>query len=197
MRVWPWRTWWDPREQRRQIHTVGFRAFTLGGPIMGRAREECSGFPAGKRSGFGSPEAAGETRLSGTRCFGVEFLPSPGCRVAVRWTPARCGRCLKPSRGAGKNRVTSRHLRCPADAWDLSVGGAVRFVVNGRALALACVVEVSVDGGAGHAEEVGDLLDGVVAGVVELLCEGDLLGVEPGPAAASASASGQIGRAHV
>jgi hypothetical protein len=30
------------------------------------------------------------------------------------------------------------------------------------ALGLARVVEVPVDGGAGHAEQVGDLLDGVV-----------------------------------
>jgi hypothetical protein len=53
--------------------------------------------------------------------------------------------------------------------------------VNGRALALARVVEVPVGGGAGRAEGVGDLLDGVVADVVELLCDGDLPGVESGP----------------
>jgi hypothetical protein len=55
------------------------------------------------------------------------------------------------------------------------------------------VVEVPVDGCAGHAEEVSDLPDGVVTGVVELLCEGDLLGVEPGPAAAPATASARGG----
>jgi hypothetical protein len=46
----------------------------------------------------------------------------------------------------------------PADA----PGGAHRFAVNGRALGLARVVEMPVDGGAGHAEQVGDLLDRVV-----------------------------------
>jgi hypothetical protein len=41
-----------------------------------------------------------------------------------------------------------------------------------------------VDGGAGHAEEVGDLLlDCVITGVIELLCGGDLPGGEPRPAA--------------
>jgi hypothetical protein len=33
----------------------------------------------------------------------------------------------------------------------------------------AALVQVAVDGGAGHAEDVGDLLDGVLASVVELL----------------------------
>jgi len=36
----------------------------------------------------------------------------------------------------------------------------------------------ALDGGAGHAEGVGDLLDGAVAGIVERLCDGDLPGVE-------------------
>jgi hypothetical protein len=56
-------------------------------------------------------------------------------------------------------------------------------------LPLLASSRVPVDGGAGRAEGVGDLLDGVVAGVVELLCDGDLPGVESGPAAAGASAS--------
>src|SRR5450755_3669670 len=55
-------------------------------------------------------------------------------------------------------------------------GGALRFPVTGGALALARVVEVPVDSGAGHVEEVSDLLDSVVASVVELLREGNLLG---------------------
>ncbi len=51
---------------------------------------------------------------------------------------------------------------------------------------------MSVDGGARHAEEVGDLLHGALAGVVELLREQDLLGREswPSPAFASAGARG-------
>jgi hypothetical protein len=36
-------------------------------------------------------------------------------------------------------------------------------------LADGCFVEVAVDGGAGNGEQVGDLLDGVSAGVVKLL----------------------------
>ena len=36
---------------------------------------------------------------------------------------------------------------------------------------LVVPVEVAVDGGAGHAEEVGDLLHGLLSGVVELLGE--------------------------
>ena len=35
-----------------------------------------------------------------------------------------------------------------------------------------------VDGGAGHAEEIGDLLDRVLAGIVKLLRENGLLRVE-------------------
>jgi hypothetical protein len=49
---------------------------------------------------------------------------------------------------------------------------------------------VPVDGGAGHAEDVGDLLDGVLAGVVELLGEGGLLGCELAAAAAAAAGAG-------
>jgi len=48
---------------------------------------------------------------------------------------------------------------------------------------------VAVDGGAGHAEDVGDLLDGVLATVVELLGEGGLLGCELAAAAAAAAAA--------
>jgi hypothetical protein len=42
-------------------------------------------------------------------------------------------------------------------------------------LADAGLVEVAVDGGSGDAEHVGDLGDGVVAGVVELLGDRSLL----------------------
>jgi hypothetical protein len=52
--------------------------------------------------------------------------------------------------------------------------GALRFAVDDWALALARVVEVPVYGGAGHAEEVSNLLDRVVASVVKLLCKGGL-----------------------
>lgn len=52
---------------------------------------------------------------------------------------------------------------------------------------------MTVDARAGHAEQVGDLLDGVVAGVVELLGEGDLLAVEPWAAGAVASAGAGAG----
>ncbi len=44
-----------------------------------------------------------------------------------------------------------------------------RNVGNGRSLADGCFVEVTVDGGAGNGEQVGDLLDCVSAGVVEPL----------------------------
>jgi hypothetical protein len=47
---------------------------------------------------------------------------------------------------------------------------------------------VPVDGGARHPEEVCDLLDGFLAGVVELPGEGDLFGVEFRAPAAVASA---------
>jgi hypothetical protein len=56
------------------------------------------------------------------------------------------------------------------------VGGALRLAVTGGALALASGVEMPVDGSSGHAEQVSDLLDGVLASVVELLREGNLLG---------------------
>jgi hypothetical protein len=56
-----------------------------------------------------------------------------------------------------------------------------------------CRVEVPVDGGAGNAEEVGDLLNGALTRVVELLGERDLLGVEPRSAAALTSAGAGSG----
>ena len=46
-----------------------------------------------------------------------------------------------------------------------------------------------VDGGSGHAEQVTDLLDSVLASVVELLCKSHLLGGQPRPAAARPAAS--------
>ena len=57
--------------------------------------------------------------------------------------------------------------------------GALRFAVDDWALALARVVEVPVYGGAGHAEEVSNLLDRVVASVVKLLCKGGLGSGQP------------------
>jgi hypothetical protein len=84
--------------------------------------------------------------------------------------------CVDPAGAAGDSAA-----RC--------VGGALRFPETGGALALARVIEVPIDSGAGNAEEVGDLLDGMVTGVVELLRESNLLGVEPGPAAPRAAAS--------
>lgn len=50
--------------------------------------------------------------------------------------------------------------------------------------------EMPVDGGAWHLEEVCDLLDGFLSGVVELLCQGDLLGVRAPAAPAATSAGG-------
>ncbi|MEP7332668.1 MAG: hypothetical protein ABI692_11300 [Terracoccus sp.] len=55
--------------------------------------------------------------------------------------------------------------------------------------------EVAIDGGAGDAEQCGDLGDGLVAGVVELLGEGGLLCREPGSAAADAAAGPGGGQA--
>lgn len=52
---------------------------------------------------------------------------------------------------------------------------------------------MSVDGGAGHAKEVGDLLDGLLPGVIELLSKSSLVGAEAGPAT-SDSAAGAGGR---
>ena len=46
-----------------------------------------------------------------------------------------------------------------------------------------------VDGGARDSEEIRDLLDRLLAGVVELLCEGYLLGIEPWAAAPLAATS--------
>ncbi len=52
-------------------------------------------------------------------------------------------------------------------------------------------VEVAVEGGAGDAQQVGDLLHGVLAGVVELLCVPCLRWAEGGaPAAGAAPGSG-------
>ena len=55
---------------------------------------------------------------------------------------------------------------CPGASARYGAGGAVRGALDGGALALAGGVEVSVDGRAGNADEVSDLLDGVLAGVV-------------------------------
>lgn len=44
------------------------------------------------------------------------------------------------------------------------------------------MVEVPVDGGAGHAEQVGDLPDGLLAGVVQLLGQRGLVRGEARPA---------------
>jgi hypothetical protein len=49
------------------------------------------------------------------------------------------------------------------------------------------LVEVAVDGGPGDAEQVSDLSDGAVAGVVELLGVTSLRWGEFGPAAADAA----------
>ena len=50
---------------------------------------------------------------------------------------------------------------------------------------------MAVDGGARDVEDVGDLLDGALAGIVELLRESDLFWVEPGtPATLAASGAG-------
>ena len=48
---------------------------------------------------------------------------------------------------------------------------------------------MAVDGGARDVEDVGDLLDGALAGVVGLLRESDLLRVEPGSPATPAALS--------
>lgn len=55
--------------------------------------------------------------------------------------------------------------------------------------------QVVVDGGAGDAEEVGDLLDGLLPRVVELLGEGGLVGCEAGASAADAAAGAGGGEA--
>jgi hypothetical protein len=52
------------------------------------------------------------------------------------------------------------------------------------AFAVAGVVEVPVHGGAGNAEEVGDLLDGALPSVVQLLGQRDLFRIEPRSATA-------------
>ena len=49
---------------------------------------------------------------------------------------------------------------------------------------------MAVDGGAGDVEQVGDLLDGLGAGVLELLGKFCLAGGEFGPAAAGATSPG-------
>lgn len=54
---------------------------------------------------------------------------------------------------------------------------------------------MAVDGGAGDVEQVGDLLDCVVTGVLELLGKFCLAGGEFGPAAAGATASPGSGEA--
>lgn len=53
---------------------------------------------------------------------------------------------------------------------------------------------MAVDGGARGGEEVGDLLDGALAGVVELLGECDLLRVETRSAATGAAAGASGGQ---
>ena len=64
---------------------------------------------------------------------------------------------------------------------------AVRGGERARSAADGALVQVAVDGGAGHGEDVGDLLDGVLATVVELLGEGGLLGCELAAAAVAAA----------
>ena len=73
----------------------------------------------------------------------------------------------------------------------VALGG--RRVAVGRfgSAAGAGFVEVAVEGGAGDAQQVGDLLHGVLAGVVELLCVPGLRWAEGGaPAAGAAAGSG-------
>jgi hypothetical protein len=69
-------------------------------------------------------------------------------------------------RGYGRSQIVHRSLLLP---------GGVRGGERARSAADGVLVQVAVDGGAGHAEDAGDLLAGVRAGVVELLGEGGLL----------------------
>jgi len=75
----------------------------------------------------------------------------------------------------------------------IRVGSFASALMNSRGLlesgplVVAGLLEVSVDGGARDAEDVCDLLDGALAGVVALLCESDLFGVELGSTSALAA----------
>jgi hypothetical protein len=65
---------------------------------------------------------------------------------------------------------------------------------DGGPLTLGHGVEVPIDGSTWHPEEVCDLLNGFLAGVVELLGEGDLFGVEfraPASVAAASACGGE------
>src|ERR687893_469449 len=90
--------------------------------------------------------------------------------------------------GAGKNAVTSRQPCCFGDDSARRCGRQHRRrPLRAWAFALGRAVEVTVDGGAWDAEDVGDLLHGVLAGVVKSLGECYLVGVQPRPSAAVAS----------
>lgn len=81
--------------------------------------------------------------------------------------------------------------RGPGSPVGISVGYGpeLRLCMDGtyRPTLLRRLGEMAVDGGAGDAELVGDLLDGVVAGVVHLARESDLAGAELGFLAAGAA----------
>ncbi len=75
------------------------------------------------------------------------------------------------------------------------VKGGRRPVAGVGAFADCCLVQVSVDRRAGYAEQVGDLLDGVIAGVVELLSVKCLCGRELRPTAAGSATCSSGGEA--
>src|ERR1017187_4486557 len=78
--------------------------------------------------------------------------------------------------------------------WPSGLRGSGLLRLAGRGVVW---VEVPVPRRPGYAEEVGDLRDGLVAGVVELLGERGLAGGELGPAPADASAGAGRGEAVV
>ena len=60
-----------------------------------------------------------------------------------------------------------------------SASGARGGALDSKTLALAALLKMPVDRGARDVEDVRNLLDGALTGVVELLREDDLLRVEP------------------
>ena len=142
-----------------------------------------------------TPRVPEPPRRDATARHQPPHLPRPLRRVPDRRAPRRRSTAATSDfRPPGAATSSSSTDGSAAHSSASSESNRRRFPTSGGPLAPACAVEVPVDGRAGHREKVSDLLDSVVASVVELLSKGNLLGVQPRPAATGAPASARGGQ---
>jgi hypothetical protein len=116
-------------------------------------------------------------------------LSRPGISLFIAMRgPLLCAAPCRPPLSITRPRALRAAIRAEilpgSRERQLVASQTVPWALGSGSLAFARGVEVPVDGGAGNAEEVCDLLDGALPAVVDLLSERDLLGVEPRSASA-------------